>query len=236
MEFLTDDSRVEKLTLSGAVDAWISGTLRWRPIGEIVGFDVSKKIIDQALDRLAYARNLSIMPFELTDGECVELDDLSGQAVGNQRFVSSGLKFGGSMESAVEITPHNVRESLLKVPEGRDVEIALYRVAKASGDPIVRFLVMYQVLLSLFGDSQDRVDQFICGDDSKIPRTEKPKRPKRENNFKISWESKFTRLRNEMAHKRENVDLAVTRREIEAAVDQLSTIVKSAIQKVGGSP
>jgi hypothetical protein len=227
-EYPTDDHDVEKLTISGSTDGWISGTLRWRPMGDVVDWNASMGLVDKALDQLAYARNLSIMPFEMTDGEVVELDDKSGEAINKIRRDSIGLRVGGTSEPTVESTPENVRRSLLEVPKGREVEIALYRAALANSDQVVRFLIMYQALLSIYNDSQKLVDEFVWEIDPTVPKTTNPKNGKDE--------SKFTRLRNEIGHARTGVDLAITRREMEASCTPLSELVKEAIRKASVAP
>jgi hypothetical protein len=103
----------------------------------------------------------------------------------------------------------------------------LFRNALGATDPASRFLGLYQILALLNGDNQGKIDDFILAH-QRVPVTKS--RPLKAGGF--ADETIYTRLRNEYMHVRPNVALSATRAEIVANLDNLISLVRTAIEKV----
>lgn len=82
---------------------------------------------------------------------------------------------------------------------------------------------LYSLLLRFFEDEQSKVDDFIRSQDSAVPQLPDP-RPGRSN-----METVYTRLRNEFAHKRSDVNMQETKAQMEQHVGGLMGLAKQAI-------
>jgi len=98
-----------------------------------------------------------------------------------------------------------------------------YRIALLNTDPVARFMELYKVFLSIFGDSQKQVDQFIQSAEPNVPVSPRPDKP----HIK---ETVYTRLRNEIGHLRPNA-VPSTREEIKHWVSRLAGLAKKAIEQ-----
>jgi len=100
----------------------------------------------------------------------------------------------------------------------------LFRSARLSMSPMEEFMHLYHTLLMLFNDSQAAVDAFIRGEDPVVPQTQHPlKGPG-------VMETIYTRLRNELAHKRAGVNLHNTKTEMAERLGGLIALTKRAIE------
>jgi hypothetical protein len=84
--------------------------------------------------------------------------------------------------------------------------------------------VNYNILLMLFHDRQADVDAFIIGEAPAVPLTQHPLRGPG------VIETVYTRLRNELAHKRAGVNLQETKAAMTNRVGQLVALTKRAIE------
>ncbi len=120
-----------------------------------------------------------------------------------------------------------VKEELEKEEPYLVEYIEQYRSALESEDIVSRYMFLYNILLQIFYDNQKDIDSFIRGEieGTRAGFTNSP--------IGDFYESKFTRLRNEIGHKRANTNFGNTRVEMEASIDDLMHIVKKAISKKG---
>jgi hypothetical protein len=93
---------------------------------------------------------------------------------------------------------------------------------------VERFLHLYHILLLFHNDRQDDVDAFIVAQDPNVPQTPSPLLSK-----KGKAETVYTRLRNELAHRRPGVNLDDTKREMEDHWPGLMELVRVAIRVNG---
>ncbi len=105
-----------------------------------------------------------------------------------------------------------------------------FRAARQSTSPVVQFMSLYQILLMIFSDKQDFVDDFIEKHDPNVPQAAKPPRPKKTKKRKRLNETVYTRLRNEFAHKRDGVDIQKTKAEMADWLCGLIALTKGAIE------
>lgn len=104
----------------------------------------------------------------------------------------------------------------------RDRYFSLYRFSAKQEDPIARFMFLYNILLQLKGDSQKHVDNYIKTCVCEVPKSPRP------DNAKI-LETIYTRLRNEVAHYRNDVIPEHTAKEIRSNVPAFQSIVRNAV-------
>ena len=88
-----------------------------------------------------------------------------------------------------------------------------------------RFLLLYLILLTHFGDQQASVEAFIRGEEPSVPTTIHPLHPTRN-------ETVYTRLRNEVGHRRSGTSQENTRLEIEQHMQGLICLVKKMIDRL----
>lgn len=100
----------------------------------------------------------------------------------------------------------------------------LYRISLSEKNDIASFMFLYNIMLSLFDDNQNKVDKYIKNNFSEINFTQSP--------FKENkYESVFTKLRNEVAHNRKNSHFKTTKNEVSNNLKKFKEVVKSAIIK-----
>ena len=141
---------------------------------------------------------------------------------------SCGTAWGSSTAIGVgrlllEVNPTDLK-SELEVPSPSSTRYyGLFRSARLSESPVEEFMHLYHLLLMFFDDEQKDVDTFIVGQDASVPQTLSPKQKKGET------ETIYTRLRNEFAHQRSDVDLTVTKAEMIDRLGRIVALVKCAI-------
>ncbi len=96
--------------------------------------------------------------------------------------------------------------------------IAMFHHASTTLNPTLRFLSLYLLMLHKNGDRQAKVDEAILAVDPSVARFKRTERN--------SYETIFTKLRNEIAHKRQAANFSGTYKEIEKNVDRFENIVK----------
>ena len=74
----------------------------------------------------------------------------------------------------------------------------------------------------IHADNQEAVDAFIFSAEPKVPRTKSP--------IKSSMETVYTRLRNELAHRRVGTNIESTKSEMTARLNDLIALTKRAIE------
>ncbi|MDQ1238725.1 MAG: hypothetical protein QG577_910 [Thermodesulfobacteriota bacterium] len=107
-----------------------------------------------------------------------------------------------------------------------DAYLSLYRFCIGQKDPLARFLSFYHLVHIIAADEQESqisVDRAIAQIEPNVEWTVKP------NTRGKKLETKFTRLRNEIAHRRPGKTLEETRQEIEENVDALRGIAKKLV-------
>ena len=101
---------------------------------------------------------------------------------------------------------------------------SMFRVAMQTYG-IGRYLLLYLILLTHFGDSQSRLDAFIRQEEPGVPETPNPIRAG-------AKETIYTRLRNEISHLRLGTSQIATRNEIEQLTPSLILLVKKMMTSI----
>ena len=99
--------------------------------------------------------------------------------------------------------------------------IQMFYDAATVVEMIGRFLSLYTLLLHKFSDNQKTVDEAILSVDPTVAQFRSPH---------VKWyETVFSKLRNEMSHKREGTKILETQNEIKVNIDRFEAIVKKLI-------
>ena len=201
--------------------------------------DIGNTIKDDILDMLSLILKTKI-------NELNRIGSGLAPRIGERGIVHSVLPF--SFEIAAHgrtgtwrLSDYNIREirdALLKIPKGKPrYLIRLFRYAINADDPVIQFLFLYLILYQMY-ENQDEVDRTILRFAPNILLSKKPARKSgkaKRLSPKISTETVFTRLRNEIGHGRE-VDLELTRREIMTNLDEFKAIVHTTLKSIFEEP
>jgi len=183
--------------------------------------NVLRGILDSITNRLAFELDLSIGQPHLKGFS------LPKDASGSSYTVSSGLLVMWDVAAPV-INPGDTRRQelakLLEQPSSRPDVYSAYRFACNQSDAVARFMFLYNILLQLHGDNQGQVDNFVRGETPTVPQSLSPHNPS-------VTETIYTRLRNEVGHRRAGITPEQTRTEIEDNIAGLQALVKVAISR-----
>jgi hypothetical protein len=126
------------------------------------------------------------------------------------------------------IDPAQLKAKLEQASPPGEHYYAFFREAQQSLSPVEEFMHLYHILLWLCNqqyqdEKQKRVDDFIKSEDPAVPQTPDPRDPSVK-------ETVYTRLRNELGHKRKGVDLDRTKNEMGCWLPRLVALTKRAIE------
>lgn len=99
--------------------------------------------------------------------------------------------------------------------------IQMFYDAATVVEPVGRFISLYTLLLHKFADNQKDVDEAILKIDPTVAQFNSP--------HTKGYETVFSKLRNEMSHKREGINILETQYNIKLNVDRFESIVKKLI-------
>ncbi len=121
---------------------------------------------------------------------------------------------------------NTLKDTLKKEPKERNINFLLYRSCISQIDTIAKFMFLYNLLLMIANDDQKKADELITRYEPKVIKTESPRRKR---NGEAITETVYTRLRNEIAHKREGYSPENTRKEISSCVNKFQSVIKQAV-------
>jgi hypothetical protein len=183
---------------------------------------IAGDILASILNRLAFELDVSIGQPHLRGFS------LPNDAVGASYTVSTSMSALWKVVAPTDTLDDERRRELarlLEQPFSRPDLSSAYRFAGTQSDPVTGFMFFYNILLQLHHDRQEQVDAFIR---RKAPDVSQSLSPKKKGKF----ETVYTRLRNEVGHKRPGTTPEQTRAEIEGNVAALQTLVKAVISRV----
>ena len=132
------------------------------------------------------------------------------------------------LEGSVSLGPESMvalKDFLEESESPRDPLYSLYGLSIQQASQISKFMILYNIVLTLCNDSQRDVDAFIERHEPEVTRTPSPR-------YQGETETKYTRLRNEIAHKRAGVDLLSTSNEVEAVLPRFLQHIGKAIEDI----
>jgi hypothetical protein len=177
------------------------------------GRELAAKVHMAALDRIAFNHSIGLETPRRTGEQYWPPTEVNAFADVSTRF---GLVLG------IEAT--QVKTELEQVSPPGEQNYGLFRSARQSLSPAEEFMHLYHILLMIYNDKQKAVDAFIISEDPAVPQTQHPlKKPG-------LTETVYTRLRNELAHKRAGVNLDNTKSEMANRLGGLIALTKRAIE------
>lgn len=147
----------------------------------------------------------------------------------NQVFhVGDSIAIQDEATCSIKLGPAN-REKLKSILEQPDYNCYLYyemfRAALCLTDPLATFMALYNIVLSLSEDLQEKVDQFVISIQPGIPTN-----PSYRNRRSAIPETIYTRLRNEVGHIRPGTTIQGTRNEMTKNLAGLIEVTKQIIK------
>lgn len=220
LELLSGDKKVEKVFITTENDTNISATFTLTDVyTDKEATSLTKNVADLLFDRIAFKLSC-VIGFPRCDGWSLPKQD------GTKHVVVSSFVFVYDIAEATLIPGEKTQNELLtflnKPYSDIDRLLPYFRFSISQKDPVSKFLFLYNLLLMLNQDKQANVDASILAANPNTPVTPHPF--KRE-----AMETIYTRLRNEVAHTRANVNQKQTVEEITNNVDGLRVIVTSAL-------
>ena len=131
---------------------------------------------------------------------------------------------GNGVVLTVTVGPQSIKKIKEKIIKDYDLSsIQMFIDSSTIVEPVERFLSLYTLMLHKNSDSQKKVDEEILRTDPTVAQYKSP-------HFD-TYETVFSKLRNEMSHKRDGINILETQNEIRFNVDRFENIVKKIILK-----
>jgi hypothetical protein len=221
-EFNPNEGGVDKVEVEGRNGDEILSTVYLASVAtHEEGRAISAKVNMAALDRICFFHGIAIEKCQITGDQFSPLDTQPGVlhvAAGSYAIVGSAAKL------VVGITAARLKGELEQTSPPGEQYFGLLRSARQSASPVEEFMHLYHILLMLFNDSQPDVDAFILRENPAVPQTQHPlKAP-------AVMETVYTRLRNELAHRRAGVNLDNTKAQMANRLGELVALTKRAIE------
>jgi hypothetical protein len=189
------------------------------------GERLAAQATEQVCDRMAHAGCWAIWP-PLIRASLFRL--LAPPAFGVRDIgVRDDLRFTGGASAVVTPGPAELAalKGELELPARLgEQHFGMFRAALASGDRVVQFMQLYQLLLMLCDDDQEQVDAFIRSEEPSVPQTQHSRKKQG------ILETIYSRLRNEFAHRRFGIDRNETNRQMASYAPALARLTKRAIE------
>jgi hypothetical protein len=201
----------------------ITGTVHVTGVAsEALGIVVATEAIEDALNRLVFDHGVSIGPARITSSQFEPVARATGP--GLHLHLGTGYLHisGGDIRVTRGLTPAAIQGTLEAAAPAGERHYWLYRSARASMTQVEEFLHLYSMLLQLVGERQSAVDAFILHVESSVPTSVSPRDGR-------TVETVYTRLRNEVGHRRPGTTMQGTRAEMAAHIDGLRRVVRAAV-------
>jgi hypothetical protein len=172
---------------------------------------------------LTYHLNIHFKGFGLADHALVEEKADAAPA----HHVGSNIGFFMKVDDCLHIGPDKTAAIKTALDQPNHAGYLFYdqfRAALSLGDPLARFMSLYNIVLSLSNDSQEDVDVLALRLDGAAP-TNPPFHPRRSG----IAETVYTRLRNQVGHVRPGTTIEGTRAEMETWLPGLIRMAKDLI-------
>jgi hypothetical protein len=225
-EFNSAEPGIEKVELESSAEAEeVRATVHLVSVPtREVAITTATKVIAAALNRICFLYGLGIENAYRTHTQLSLMNPPPG-FVGLAGVEAVGVI--GNLRAVIELPTVQLKSQLEQRAIRGERLFGLFRSARQSISAVEEFMLLYHILLMLFGDNQTRVDAFIFSEDASVPQTQHPrKRPG-------VTESIYTRLRNELAHRRAGANIDTTKAEMASRVTGLATLARRAIELHG---
>lgn len=236
VEFLPQIDGVQKVEIEGPDGKEVRSTIYLSSVpSDDDGLSLAAQVNRAILDRIAFDLNAAIEEAKLVDHDFSPIDPQPGTLYARTgQFVCTGFP----AFFLLTISADRLRAILGQSSPPGERYYGLLRSARQSASPVEEFMHLYNILLMLYNDKQPEVDSFIRQHEKTIaydntrPLLDRQRKPRLDNqgNPKYAKETVYTRLRNEFAHKRDNVDIKQTKAEMEIKLGGLRELAKRAIE------
>lgn len=189
-----------------------------------VAADIANEILPSIVHRLAFFCNVPLGEPHLTGGT------LPKDASGSSYTVRSDRLVRWDVEIPILALGEDKRRDLTRLLEQPYVDSSFYYsaywFALNQSDPVARFMFLYSILLQICGDDQKDVDKCIRHCELNVEEKLSGDPKKRAKGVK---ETVYSRLRNEVSHRRSGTSPEQTRREVQDNVVSFQKLVRTAI-------
>jgi len=178
-------------------------------------------LLASIVNRLAFELNVSIGESHMT-GSTIPKD-----VSGSLHTVSKSLLITYNVAAPTHTLGDDRRQKiaeLLRQPVARPDLYSAFRFAANQEDAVARFMFLYNILLQLHDDNQRQLDRFVRQQAPRVPQSPRPDKPS-------VMETVYTRLRNQVGHRRSRAAPGQTRSEIEDNVGSFQELVRTAISR-----
>jgi hypothetical protein len=221
-EFNPNQASVEKVLIESQSGFEILSTVHLDGVAtERVGRAIANKVLTAVLDRIAFRYSLAIADSQIVSSWFAPVNLPPGAQV--QPHSGELAIIGEQADLVLGIPADDLKTELERTTLSGEPFFSSYRLALQSTSPVEKFMHLYSLLLRFFEDEQVKVDEFIRSRDSAVPQTPDPRRGR------SNMETVYTRLRNEFAHRRSDVNMQETKVQMEQYVSGLIGLVKQAI-------
>ena len=185
------------------------------------GKAIAARVNTAALDRISFFHGLATENEKITGVQFSPVDPQPGVL---EASAGSLVITGWAPKLVLGIPAATVQGELEGAAPPGEANFGLFRSALQSASPVEAFMHMYHILMMLFGDRQSDVDAFVTSEDPTVPQTQHPLK------YPGVMETIYTRLRNELAHKRAGVNLQDTKLGMANRLGGLVAVTKRAIE------
>ena len=204
----------------------LSGTVRISLVANSAdGISLARTVIESTFNRLAFFHGLAIEPARVTGSNFSPANPQPG----NYLYPGTGyINITGYAPKVIIGISSTTIQSELEQPEPPgEVNFGHIRSARLSVGPVEEFMHLYAILLIFFNDSQTKIGGFVVSIEPSVQQTQSLSKHAHVGML----ETVYTRLRNELAHKRKNAVLEITKLEMSKHLAGLRTIVQQAISQ-----
>lgn len=217
---------VERIILEAQADEQMTIVVHLTNIFDFEqAIEIGNEILPAIVDRLAFYRDVSIGELRCTGGTLPK--DASGSSYSTRTNLAL-LWANAGLNYTLDAGTRQKLARLLEQPTTRADLYSAYRFALNQHDAAACFMFLYNILLSLNSDSQGQVDNFIRSEEPGVPQYLSGNKRLAAQGVK---ETIYTRLRNEVSHKRKGTTPEKTRSEIQDNVAAFQELVRTAISQ-----
>jgi hypothetical protein len=181
----------------------------------------ARSVVETALTRLSYFHQVAIGRTKIISRHFESAQEgIAGLVVMPAMIVLEGQQ----VDLIAQLGVNDLKAVLEAATHPGERNFGALRSARLSVGSVEEYMHLYAILLELFGDAQNDVDAFIRTVEPNVAQSQHPKRAAG------VMETVYTRLRNELAHRRPGADIEQTKKDMAAKVADLRGIVKEAIR------
>lgn len=187
---------------------------------------ITDQLIEKLTERLSFFLEIAVTKPIFTSSSLPHQRDDGKHGL----KVTSSLGLDGIIRDVIQPDDEkleNIISFLENPPAVNELLISEFAYSLTPRDPLAKFMLLYNLILQIVGDSQKKVDETIKKYD---PNVFVIKIKRKVNGIEKEFEETiYTKLRNEIAHKRDGVFKQDTIKEIKDNLTQFIRIVKKTV-------